>query len=91
MESLKKVFWEYKDGKFELTEDIRQTYTMDITDAIVKLKEYKGQFDQIPKQIEWLEKNRELIKKHYNEWLGALQEAKDHYKLDDLELPSVID
>jgi flagellar biosynthesis chaperone FliJ len=92
METLKREFGEYKDWIFTLTEDIRQTYTMNMWDSISKLVELEKQYNNIPAQIEQLNQNRDKIKEHYNEWLLVLQEAKENYAFtdDDLTLPSAL-
>ena len=91
METLKKEFGEYKEGKFTITEDIRQEYTINVEDSLAKLKELESTYNNIPKQIETLEKNKEAIKKHYQDWLDVLVEVKEKYGLKELELPESLD
>jgi hypothetical protein len=91
MEILNKTFWEYKEGNFELTQEYKHTSSIDIWRCIIQLKELEANFKNIPAKIEQLEKEKVEIKKSYNDWIALLNEAKEKYNLEDLEIPSIIE
>lgn len=86
---LTRNFWEYKEWVFSLTETAEQTYDISVESSLLKLKEVLKEYENIPAQIENLEKRRESLKKFYNDWLQVLIDAKENIEeLKELELPN---
>lgn len=87
---LNRVYWEYKEWVFSITETIEQNYDIALDNSLLKLKEIKAEIEKIPVQIENMEKRKLELIKWYNDWVEVLNKAKETYNWEWVEIPEAI-